>query len=352
MKRVFCTLMTLVMVFSLTACGGSQGSGTPVGGDAGSGDSETSGGAPGGAYSWTAANAQTTNGPWDLALIEFARLLNEKSGGAITLTVYSGGQMGSEKEGIEGVQMGTIDFAICSTASLSSFTDSNACWDLPYLVTSIEEGRNAVRSDAAQDLLNALSSVSIKGLSYWENGIYAIGSTTPIRSLGDVKDMRIRAIDSALQADVYSSFGANPVVLAWGDIYTSISQNVIDAISSTTIVNMHNSNFEEVAPYITMTNHGYSPAPLLMSQTLWDSLPSDVQQIVQEAADEAQAYEFQLMDESLNSCQEAMEAAGAEFIEVDLGEWVDALASVYEKYVGGSGVDPDLVSALQAAAKD
>ncbi|MBD9195977.1 MAG: TRAP transporter substrate-binding protein [Clostridiales bacterium] len=348
MKRILSIALTLAMALSLTACGGSSNSSS----NGGSSDANSKGdGEAAASYQWTAANAQTTNGPWDLALLEFARLLDEKSGGAITLTVYSGGQMGSEKEGIEGVQMGNIDFAICSTASLSSFTDTNAVWDLPYLATNIEEGRKAISSDAAQGLLDSLSNVSIKGLSYWENGIYAIGSTTPIRSMADVQGMRIRAIDSALQADVYSSFGANPVVLAWGDIYTSIQQGVIDAISSTTIVNMHNSNFEEVAPYITTTNHGYSPAPLLMSQTLWDSLPSDIQAIVQEAADEAQAFEFQKMDEALSSCQEAMESAGAEFIDVDLTEWVNAVAPIYDKYVGEGGVDADLVAQLQEAAK-
>lgn len=344
MKRALSFALTIVLILSMVACGNNTSDKSNS-----SGNSDSTSGSV--TYSWTAANAQTTNGPWDLALLEFARLLNEKSNGAITLTVYSGGQMGSEKEGIEGVQMGNIDFAICSTASLSSFTDTNAVWDLPYLVTNINEGRKAVSSDAAQGLLDSLSDVSIKGLSYWENGIYAIGSTAPIRSLADAKGMRIRAIDSALQADVYSSFGANPVVLAWGDIYTSIQQGVIDAISSTTIVNMHNSNFEEVAPYITTTNHGYSPAPLLMSQTLWDSLPADIQQIVQEAANEAQAFEFQKMDEALADCQESMEAAGAEFIEADLTEWVNAVAPIYERYVGDGGVDPELVSAIQAAAK-
>ena len=330
-KKILALTLTAAMALSMTAC--------------------SRGASADGTYKWTAANAQTTDGPWDQALLKFADILSEKSDGKIQLIVYSGGQLGSEKEGIEGVQLGTIDFAICSTASLSSFTDSNNVWDLPYLVNDIEEGRKALRSDAARDILDSLDDVSIKGLTYFENGIYAVGSTTPIRSLADMKELRVRAIDSALQADVYSSFGANPVVLAWGDIYTSIQQGVIDAISSTTIVNMHNSHFEEVAPYITLTNHGYSPAPLLMSKYLWDSLPEDVQEIVRESADEAQLAAFDIMDDALSTCRDSMEEAGAEFIDVDLDEWVAAVQPIYEKYVGQNGIRAEVVDALQAAAK-
>ncbi|MGN1007827.1 MAG: TRAP transporter substrate-binding protein [Butyricicoccus sp.] len=340
MKRIASLALSLTLAASLAACGGSSGG-------AGSAAENSSG-----SYQWSAANAQTTGGPWDQALLEFARLLDEKSDGAIQLTVYSGGQLASEKESIEGVQMGTIDFAICSSASLSSFTDSNNVWDLPYLFSDTESARKALKSDAAQPLLDTLSGVGIKGLSYWENGIYAIGSTKPIRTLDDLKNMRVRAIDSALQADIYTALGANAVVLAWGDIYTSVQQGVIDAISSTTVVNMHNSNFEEVAPYISLTNHGYSPAPLLMSQSLWDSLPEDIQQIVQEAADEAQQYEFDAMDAADTEARKAMTEAGAEFIDIDTEAMAAAVQPIYEKYVGTSGITKETIESLQAAAQD
>ncbi|MCQ5130719.1 TRAP transporter substrate-binding protein [Butyricicoccus faecihominis] len=334
-KQVTALGLSLILGVSLTACGGASA------GDA------SAGGGP--SYQWTAANAQPAGGPWDDALIEFSRLLSEKSDGAIQLTVYSGAQLASEKESIEGVQMGTIDFAICSTASLSSFTDSNNVWDLPYLFQDLESARTALLSDASEPLLAALSEAGIKGLSYWENGIYAIGSTKPIRSLDDMKNLRIRAIDSALQADTYTAMGANAVVLAWGDIYTAIQQGVIDAISSTTVVNMHNSNFEEVAPYITLTDHAYSPAPLLMSQTLWDSLPENIRQIVQQAATEAQQYEFRAMDDSFTTAKEKMTEAGAEFIDVDTAAFAAAVQPIYDRYVGTSGIDAATVETLRKA---
>jgi tripartite ATP-independent transporter DctP family solute receptor len=287
---------------------------------------------------------------WDLALIEYSRMLKEKSEGAIELTVYSGAQLGSEKEAIEGLQMGTIDFAICSPASLSSFTDSNSVWDMPYLFSNVEEARKALKSETAQKLLEELSKVGIKGLSYWENGIYAVASKKPIRSLADMKNLRIRTIDSKIQAEVYAAFGANPVVLAWGDIYTSLQQGVIDAISSTTTIFMHNSKFEEAAPYIVRTNHGYSPAPIIMSQSLWNSLPEEIRVIVQDVASEAQLVEFRIMDDARYISEKEMKASGATFTDIDINEFRETVKPIYEKYVKPGGINPELVKALQGAA--
>ncbi len=138
-----------------------------------------------------------------------------------------------------------------------------------------------------------------------------------------------------------------PVVLAWGDIYTSIQTGVADAVSSTAVTNMYTQNFYEVAPYITLSNHGYSPAPLICSKSLWDSLSEDIQQLVMECAEEAREYHYQICDEQLAEYMAEMEANGAEFIEIDQTEWEAAVQPVYEKYVGEGGIDPVLVEAIQ-----
>ena len=122
-----------------------------------------------------------------------------------------------------------------------------------------------------------------------------------------------------------------PVVLAWGDIYTSIQTGVADAVSSTAVTNMYTQNFYEVAPYITLSNHGYSPAPLICSKSLWDSLSEDIQQLVMECAEEAREYHYQICDEQLAEYMAEMEANGAEFIEIDQTEWEAAVQPVYEK---------------------
>lgn len=347
MKKFISILLTLLLVMSLVACGGSNAK-TP---EASTNNSSSSNESSGKVYEWKAANVLAPGAPWDLGMQEFARLLNEKSDGKIKLTVYSGGQLGGERDTMEGLQMGTVDFAIGSSATLSNFTDTNNIWDLPYLFSTKKAARGVLDSEIGQEVLDSLSDVGIKGLSYWENGMYAIGSKEPIKSLDDMKGKKIRAIESKLQTDVFSSFGATAVVIAWGDIYTSLQQGVCDGVDSTTVPNMYSAKFHEVAPYITLTNHGYSPAPLLMSQKLWDSIPSDIQDIIIEAATEAKLFERNEIDKAFDTSKKSMEAAGASFYEINASEWSAAVEPVYEKYVGTMGIEEDMVNRVKEMAK-
>lgn len=182
-KKLTCLLLAMAMVFSLTACGS--------GGDSSGGES-----AEGQTYEWTASSGLAVGSSWDLGLLKFAELLNERSNGAITLTVHSGATLGSAKETLEGVQMGSIDFIVESSASLSNFTDAMSVFDLPYLFPDAATARKALSGEAAQGQLDALESIGMKGINYWENGIYAIGAVKPVKNLADLKGMRVRSIDS------------------------------------------------------------------------------------------------------------------------------------------------------------
>lgn len=336
-KRMLSLVLALTLVLSLAACGGNSTPPATNGGDA-----------AGETYKWAVSSGLAVGSSWDLGLLKFADLLKERSNGAITLTVHSGGTLGSAKECLEGVQMGSIDFIVESSASLSNFTNEMAVFDLPYLFENAEVARAALSGDAAKGQLDALESIGLKGINYWENGIYAIGSAKPINMLADLKGMRVRSIDSALQADIYTAMGAMPVVLSWGDIYTSLQQGVVDAVSSTTVPNMYTANFYEVAPYITLSNHGYSPAPLICNLDLWNSLPADIQTLVVECAEEARAYHYEICDEQMADFRQKMTENKAEFIEIDAAEWASSVQSVYDKYVGSDGIDPALVEAIQA----
>lgn len=347
-KKILSLALAVVMVLSLAACGSSQPGGS-TSTESAPATSETP--APAQTYNWTVSSGLAVGSSWDLGLIRFAELLNERSNGAITLTVHSGGTLGSAKECLEGVQMGSIDFIVESSASLSNFTKAMSVFDLPYLFKDAKEARAGLSGEAAKGQLAELESVGFKGINYWENGIYAIGSVKEVKSLADLSGMRIRSIDSALQADIYDCLGAMPVVLSWGDIYTSLQQGVVDAVSSTTVPNMYTANFYEVAPHIILSNHGYSPAPLLCNLNLWNSLPADIQQLVIDCANEARDYHYTVCDEQMADFRAKMEAAGADFTEINAEEWSNAVQPIYEKYVGADGIDPALVEAIRADIK-
>ena len=334
-KRIVSVCLTLMLVTVMAAGCGAQKSNE---------DSKV-------IYNWKGAYVLSENNPGSDGLKEFARLLEEKSDGRIKAECYFGGQLGSEKETIEAIQMGSLDFMIASTASLSSFTDSQLLWDLPYLFESREAARGVLDSDLGKECLDAMKDVKIKGLTYFENGMYAMCAKEPIESLDDLKGKKIRSHESKVQADTYIALGGTSVVIPWNDCYTALQNGTCDALSSTTVPNMYTAKFHEVAPYITMTEHVYSPVPLMMSKNVWDSLPEDIQDIVMESAEEAKQVERDAVIESEENCKKEMEKEGAQFIEIDKKTWIEKAQKVYDQYVGKGGIDADLVNRIKEEAK-
>ena len=179
-KKVICLILAMSMIFSITACQ-SDNEEDPAEAD----DNVV--------YDWKGAYVLTEDNPGSEGLKEFARLLNEKSDGRIQLDLYFGGQLGTEKDTLEALQMGGLDVMIASTATLSNFTDSQIVWDLPYLFETRDKARGVLDSEVGKAYLDRLSDVSIKGLTYYENGMYAIGAKEPLGTLEDLKGKKIRS---------------------------------------------------------------------------------------------------------------------------------------------------------------
>ena len=350
-KKILTAMLALAMVLALAACGGGNSSGS--GGNAGTPSSSApSGGgsepaAEGKTYSWQIGNVLAADQPWDIGLVKFAELLNEYSGGRMEATVQSGGVLGSEIAMLESVQMGTLDFAICSTPSMSGFVDSQNYFDLPYMFQSIE-GTWAVMDDwLAADRCAALEGSGFKGLGYFENGTYMVGSNIYIEHPSDMEGVRVRSHSSNLQSDAFSAIGAMPLSVAWGDIYTALQQKTIDAVSGTTLTNMYGGKFYEQCKYITMTNHHFIPSLVVMNEDLWNSLSADDQAIVQKAFDEAMTYQREIAFEYADTYRQNIEDYGVEIIDVDAAEWAEAMSSVYDKYVGTVGIEADMITRIQ-----
>jgi tripartite ATP-independent transporter DctP family solute receptor len=332
-------LVAVLILGTLTACGGNGST---------SGDDESGNAAVDSAtYNWQVGNVLAADQPWDMGLKKFAELLNEYSDGRITLTVQSGGSLGSEIEMLEAVQMGTLDMSISSTPSMSGFDDSLNYFDLPYLFKSKDSAWAVMDDWFAQDRCDALQGSGFKGLGFYENGTYMIGSNEKIQSPTDTNGLRIRAHSSKLQCDSLAAVGANPLSVPWGDIYTSLQQGTIDGVSGTTLTNMYGGKFFEQTKYITMTAHHFIPSPIVMNEKLWNSLSVEDQEIVQKAFAESAAYQREVAFKYADDARKTIEASGVEIVNVDASEWSQAMSSVYDIWVGSNGIEQSTIDKIR-----
>ncbi len=300
-------------------------------------------------YEWKVAHVLAPDHPWTVALKKFAEELKTRSNGEINLTIFPSGQMGQEREAIESLQMGVLEFTIVSSATLANFTTSLNILDLHYLMPGVKCGRAVVDSEIGRQLLDTLDAIQIHGIDFWENGMYSIYGNVRVQHPADIKGLKIRVNDNQFHIETYKALDANPVHIPWGDIYTSLEQGVCD-LSTTTFVNQHSAKHDEASKFFIKANQLYTVAPLLMSKAVWDPLSDDIKKVIMDSSKAAMTYERQLMDEANAQIDEEIKAAGKEIVEVDTKEWRAAIQSVYDAHIG-KDIDKDLYEAITAVVE-
>ncbi|MFZ7101085.1 MAG: TRAP transporter substrate-binding protein [Peptococcaceae bacterium] len=295
------------------------------------------------------AHTLVADHPYQLGLVEFGRLLKERTNGKYAVEVYPSAQLGSEREAIEGVQMGTIDLTLVSTAPLAGFSDAFLVTDLPFIFTSREHAYEVLDGEIGQDMFSKLDGTGLVGLSYWENGFRNVtNSKLPIVHPEDMKGIKVRTMENQIHMDSFREIGADPTPMAFGELFTALQQKTVDGQENPLPI-ISTSKFFEVQDYLAMTGHFYAPAPLLISQTLWDNLSDDEKDIFQQTANDARDFERQIILDMDNKLLDELKAAGMEVTEPDKAEWQAAMAPVYEKWQDKIG--KDLIEQVQAAGK-
>ena len=331
-KKILAVLLTLALMFTFVACGSSE----PAGDDA---EKAT--------YNWQIGNVLAADQPWDMGLVKFAELLNEYSDGRITATVQSGGVLGSEIEMLEAVQMGTLEFSIASTPSYSGFCDPLNYFDLPYLFQTTDSAWAVMDEWLTADRQAAMEGTGFHLLGFFDNGEYMVAGDVKMTDPAACKDMRVRSHSSQLQCDAFLAIGANPLAVAWGDIYVSLQQGTIDAVSGTTLTNMYGGKFYEQTDYINMTKHHFIPAPVSMNEDLWNSLSDEDKEIVTKAFEEAAVYQRPVAKQYAADAKAIMVESGVEVVEMDAAVWSEAMASVYDTWVGTNGIEQEMIDKIQ-----
>ena len=344
-KRFLALSLTLAMCLAmLTGCGG--GSDTTATDDGGSaGDSAS--GTP--EVTWVASCANADDHPAVQGVHKFAELVEEKSGGRMHIDVFANAQLASDRDCIEGMQMNTIQSGIMVSSALAGFTDELLVFDLPFLFDSSAQGQALCDSDVGQQILGTLEDIGIKGLGWMEYGMRNItNSVRPIETPEDLQGIKIRTMENLIPIAAFQVMCADPTTIALGVLFTALQQGTIDAQENPLSV-ITSSRFNEVQDYLSMTEHVYSAAPLMVSKAAYDALPDDLKAIVDEAGTEACQWEREYLAEVEVQWLDELEAAGTQINYPDKAPFVEAMSSVYDEFVGDGDdmVSPELLEQVR-----
>lgn len=337
-KRLLSLLLAGMAALSLTACGGSI--------DMSAVESDSLMGSEGAEVRFKVGTTTAPDGHYVMGLLEMQRLLEEYSGGEMTLDIYPNSLLGDERGMMELVGLGIQDMCLVSTGPIPNFVPDFAVLDMPYLFENEDEAYEILDGEVGQDLLSQLSDIDIYGIGFWENGFRQLTNDKhAVVSPSDLKGLKIRTMENVVHMATYEALGAMATPMAWSEIFTALSQGTVDG-QENPIAIIATSKVYEVQGYLSMINLFYSPCVLMMSQSSYDRMTPEQQEIFDRAAEEAKDYQRQYSRDYNATALQVMADDGVEITEVDLAEWSAAANSIYEN-AGQLGLNEALIQKIQ-----
>jgi len=265
---------------------------------------------------------------------EFARRIKAATGGAITIRIFPGGQLGKgERELLEGMQIGTIDLAVTATGPISGFSQSMMVLDLPFLFRNYAHVDAVLDGPLGRQLLDDLEESKLKGLAFFENGFRNFtNSARPLLQPDDFRGLKFRTMENPVHLASVRQLGAQAVPMSWGEVYTSLQTKVIDGQENPVAI-IHAYKLNEVQKYLSLTGHFYSPAPLTMNLKRFESLKPKWQGLFIKTAIEVAAFERKIIRDNEQRQLKDIRAWGMDVRNVEKKSFFNAMQPVYDKYI-------------------
>lgn len=237
-----------------------------------------------------AADNQSAEYPTVQALQLMAKIVEERSEGRHRIRVFHSRQLGEEKETIELTRIGAIDLDRINVAPIGELVPQANVLSLPFLFRSVEHLHRVLDQGIGKEILAAFGRHGFVGLTFYDSGARSIyNSVKPVRSIADMKGLRIRVQQSELMSGMIKALGAEPIELPYGQVSTGLSTRLIDGAENNWPSYVSTGHYK-LAPYYTLTEHTMGPEVLIMSPRSWESLSSEDQDIFRAAAEESSLF--------------------------------------------------------------
>lgn len=290
------------------------------------------------------AHALNTTHPVHIGMERMAELVAQKSDSQLTIRIFPGQQLGSERETLELLQIGSIGMTKVSSAALENFVPELRVYSLPYLFTDDEHILSVLNGEIGRELLLAGEEYWLRGLTYYDAGqrsFYTVNK--PVETPEDLQGQKIRVMESQMSVNMVRQLGGSPTPISWGELYTALQQGVVDGAENNP-PSFLTSRHYEVAKYYSLDEHTMLPDLLLISTIQWNSLNEQEQEWLQEAADSSARYQRQIWAEAEEEAYETVREAGVEIIYPDKQPFIELTKPIYEGYKES---DPEFYKLIQ-----
>jgi tripartite ATP-independent transporter DctP family solute receptor len=274
--------------------------------------------------------------PTVVAVENLGKKLEQATGGRLSVQMYASMQLGGEKEAIEQAQVSAIQLARVSVGALGPVIDDLNVFNLPFLFRNTAHMQKVVDGAIGQDLLDKVTSnpkAGLVGLCWMDAGARSLYDTRrPIRSIDDLKGLKVRVMGNPMFVDMMNALGGNGVAMGYDQVFSALQTGVVDGAENNPASFVFDNHYQ-VAKFYTLTEHLIVPEILVFSRKTWDTLSKEDQELLRKLAREAQAEVRKLWMAYEGQAVDKARAAGIQFIEVaDKTPFQAAVKPVWDKY--------------------
>ncbi len=290
-------------------------------------------------FAFKLGHGAAPDNPRHLVALEFAKAVEEKTGGRITVEVFPSESLGSDRQMIESLMMAGLDMSINSQGPVAAYNEKLNVVGLPFLFSKPEQVYEVLDGPIGEELAAPLEQRGMKILSYWDNGFRHItNNKLPINKPADLAGLKIRTPEDRLTIAIFKALGSNPAPFAFGELYMALQQGQFDG-QENPVTNIFYSKLYEVQKYLSLTNHKYEFCPLVISMISWNRLPDDLKTILKDVAVEYAGKHREMNNKVNAELTEKMASLNVAVNTADVAALREACQSVYKEFEPTFGKD-------------
>src|SRR5258707_2091053 len=287
--------------------------------------------------------------PTVVAVENLGKKLEQATSGRMTVQRYGSMQLGGEKGAIEQGQVGAIQLARVSVGALGPVVSDLNVFNLPFLFRNTAHMQKVIDGPIGQELLDKVTgnpNAGLVALAWMDAGARSVYDTKkPIRSIADLKGLKVRVMGNPMFVDMMNALGGNGVAMGYDQVFSALQTGVVDGAENNPPSFVFDNHYQ-VAKYYTLTEHLIVPEIVVFSRRTWDTLGKDDQGLIRKFSREAQSEERVLWEAYEKEAMGKATAAGIQVFDVaDKKPFQDAVKPVWEKY---GAKYADLIKRIQA----